>query len=102
MVQVFFERKTGQEPTPSGLLRAANTLANPRPFRPARSEAADAFAANVRPHHQGNPGQRSQQPPWSRQGPNGSWLTSLCPLGLLVDCESLLHLIGSETMTTRE
>jgi hypothetical protein len=37
----------------------------------ARSEAADAFAANV--HHQRNPGQRSQQPPWSRQGPNGSW-----------------------------
>ena len=36
----------------------------------ARSEVADAFAANV--HHQGNPGQRRQQPPWSRTGPNGS------------------------------
>jgi DNA invertase Pin-like site-specific DNA recombinase len=36
----------------------------------ARSEAADAFAANV--HRQGNPGQRTQQPPWSRTGPNGS------------------------------
>jgi hypothetical protein len=29
-------------------------------------------------------------------------LTGLCPLGLLVDRESLLHLIGSETMTTWE
>jgi len=71
------ERETISERTKAALAAAKRRgvkLGSPRlvaarkASRKARSTAADTFAANVRPHYQGNSEQRRQQPPRRRQG----------------------------------